>query len=234
MLFHVGIENEIAGRSIGWVLDHPGCFAYGNNADAALAEIPTAITDYAAWIASRNQGVSWVETSKIELLLTDAWDVYAIDEAFDPAQEGYEVNAWFRHDWKPLSEQELALGEKLLSWSRADLLEAVSGLSAEVLNAQHAGERWNILGILGHVGGAEWWYMDRLGLGFERQEVPKDPFERLEKVRTRLLDILPGLAGSRKVVGVDGEFWGPRKLLRRALWHERDHVQHIHKLRGTQ
>ena len=233
MLLHVAIENEIVGRSIGWVLDHPGCFAYGENADAALAAIPNAVTNYAAWIASRNKGKACIETSEIELLLAETWDVYVIDNEFEPAQDGYEVNAWFRHDWKPLSDEDLLRGEKLLAWSRADLLDAVSGLSAEALSAQHPGERWNILGILRHVGGAEWWYLDRLSLGFAQQELPKDPFERLEKVRVRLLDVLPGLAGSRKVLGVDGEFWSPRKLLRRALWHERDHTRHIHKLSGA-
>ena len=30
---------------------------------------------------------------------------------------------------------------------------------------------------------------------------------------------------------VEGEFWSPRKLLRRAVWHERDHTVHIRKLR---
>jgi hypothetical protein len=31
-------------------------------------------------------------------------------------------------------------------------------------------------------------------------------------------------------MGTDGEFWSPRKLLRRAVWHERDHTEHIRKL----
>jgi hypothetical protein len=31
-------------------------------------------------------------------------------------------------------------------------------------------------------------------------------------------------------MGTDGEFWSPRKLLRRAVWHERDHTGHIRKL----
>jgi hypothetical protein len=34
----------------------------------------------------------------------------------------------------------------------------------------------------------------------------------------------------KQVVGTDGEIWSPRKVLRRALWHERDHVEHIKKL----
>jgi|GEM_PF-3187094 hypothetical protein len=47
---------------------------------------------------------------------------------------------------------------------------------------------------------------------------------------TLLLKSLPGLEASDKVVGVDGEFWSPRKVLRRAIWHERDHTAHSKKL----
>jgi hypothetical protein len=84
---------------------------------------------------------------------------------------------------------------------------------------------------LGHVGGAEWWYLDRLGLTFPRALVPGEPFERLRVVRAHLGDVLPELVGSRQVVGTAGEFWSPRKVLRRAAWHERDHTAHIWELR---
>jgi hypothetical protein len=46
-------------------------------------------------------------------------------------------------------------------------------------------------------------------------------------VRQRLEQALPEMAGVEKVFGLDGEFWSPRKLLRRALWHEIDHIGHI-------
>ncbi len=119
---------------------------------------------------------------------------------------------------------------KMLAWSRADLLKTVEGLSAEKLDATYMGERWSISGILGHIGGAEWWYLDRLGLAFPRADVPGEPLERLEKVRAFFNTTLPKLEGVKQVVGVDGEFWSPRKVLRRALWHERDHIDHIRKL----
>src|SRR3990172_9217605 len=135
-----------------------------------------------------------------------------------------------RTDRRPLTELDIERGLKLLAWSRADLLKSVRGLSQETLDAGQPGERWSIANILKHVGGAEWWYLDRLALAFPREEVPSDPFERLEKVRTHLLKTLPGLAGSRQVVGIDGEFWSSRKLLRRAIWHERDHTFHVQKL----
>ena len=45
-----------------------------------------------------------------------------------------------------------------------------------------------------------------------------------------LREALPRLAGANQVLGVDGEFWSPRKLLRCALWHELNHIAHIIKL----
>jgi uncharacterized damage-inducible protein DinB len=146
-------------------------------------------------------------------------------------QDGYSVESWFRHDWKPLTGDDVQRGLTLLSWSRADLLAAVDGLSDADLDAHQPGQRWSTRGVLGHVGGADWWYLDRLGLAFPRALVPQDPFERLRVVRAHLRDVLPELIASRQVVGVDGEFWSPRKLLRRAAWHERDHTAHIWQLR---
>ena len=100
----------------------------------------------------------------------------------------------------------------------------------ETRDQQFPGERWTIRGILDHIGKAEFWYLDRLDLARSQDELPSEPGERLNMVRQQLLTTLPKLAGSSQVVGVDGEFWSPRKLLRRAVWHERDHTAHIRKL----
>jgi len=231
MLYRVGIENNVEGRSMAWALDHPGCYSYGLDGERALAGLPDAIWDYQAWIQARSAGGGWIEDGEIEFYLDGTWDVYALDESFDLAAEGYEVNAWFLHDWKPLTDEEVWRGLKVLEWSRVDLLETVEGLSLSAQQAERLGEKWSIAGILKHVGGSEWWYLDRLGLAFPKAELPADPFERLDKVRRRLNQVLPELAGSRQVRGVGGEFWSPRKLLRRAAWHERDHTTHIRKLR---
>lgn len=233
MPINIAIEIEPTHRCLVWFLDHPGCFAYAADPDGALAAAPGALLDYAAWISSRNLGQTRVETDDMRLNLTETWQVYCINEQYDVVEEGYEVNAWFHHDWKPLTEQEIEHGLNLLAWSRLDLLDAVQGLDDQALGAAFPGERWSIAGILGHVGNAEWWYLDRLGLAFSRQDMPETPFEKLETVRQYFLQTLPGLVGSTRVVGKDGEFWSPRKMLRRAVWHERDHIQHIHKLLGA-
>ncbi len=237
-MFHIGLENNAEGRSQAWVLGHPGCFAYGVDGSAALEAIPKAIQDYRLWIAAHTSE-SWLSGDDAErsepgkrngYRLEETWECYSIDSDFKLVQDGYEVNAWFRHDWIPLSAEDIRRALLLLGWGRAELLDTVRILDSEALDRTDPRERWSIAGILKHVGGAEWWYQDRLGLAFERSDVPEDPFERLEVVRSHLVEILPTLAGSMQVVGVSGEFWSPRKLVRRAVWHEYDHIAHIRKL----
>lgn len=230
----IGLEIGVEGRSLAWALEHPGGFAYGSTGEAALEHMPAALWEYTGWLA-RHTSQPWLRPADPQLQAVDAWDVetwevYSINEDFDLAAEGYEVNAWFLHDWKALTEEDIQRGLQLLAWSREDLLATVSDLSPEALALQPPGERWDIRGILRHVGGAEWWYLDRLGLAIPRGEVPEEPFERLEVVRAHLNAQLPTLVGKLQVVGVDGEMWSPRKLLRRAVWHERDHTEHIRRI----
>lgn len=142
------------------------------------------------------------------------------------------VESFFVHDWKPLVPHEVERALKLLAWSRADLMSIVKGLSAETLNQTYPDERWAINGILRHIGGAEWWYQERIGYPFpeDEQDVPEEPFERLAVVRDHFNSLLPKLVGVNNVIGLDGEIWSLRKVLRRAVWHERDHTEHIRKL----
>jgi hypothetical protein len=234
-MFHIGLENNTEGRSQAWVLGHPGCFAYGQDGSGALAAVPQAIRDYGKWIAAHTTE-SWLTEAEIEqserseYRLEETWECYSINSDYELAKDGYEVNAWFRHDWIPLSMEDIQRGQLLLSWGREELLKTVRNVSGEILERTYPQERWNISGILKHIGGAEWWYLDRLGMAFPREDVPEEPFDRLKKVRASLVEVLPGLVGSTLVVGVSGEFWSPRKLLRRAVWHEYDHILHIRKL----
>jgi hypothetical protein len=233
MIFQVGIENGNEGRSIAWALDHPGCFAYGINGEGAVLNLESALSKYAGWIL-RHEPRTWLSFSDadIEIIVNGTWDVYYINDDLEKASEadGYSVDSFFPYDWKPLTAVEIKHGLSLLIWTRDDLLKIVQGISTGKLDATYPGERWSIKGILGHIAGAEWWYLDRLGLAFPRQQMPEEPLARLEMVRKQFASSLQKLEGVKRVTGVDGEFWSPRKLLRRALWHERDHTEHIRKL----
>ena len=230
MLVRVGLENGFEGwRSIAWALDVPGCIAYGRDGSEALMRLPQTLLAYASW-ANRHGGENWLELGDLDIRLVETWQVYHIFRAHDPKNDELEINSWFRDDWRPLERLEIERGILVLQWQRADLLQIVTGLDDAHLDQPHEGERWTIRGLLAHVATAEWWYLDRFGRFGPRSSLPKNPFERFEMVRARLIEVLPGLAGQEQVIGMDGEFWSPRKLLRRAIWHERDHLEHMLKL----
>jgi hypothetical protein len=233
MIFQVGIENNNEGRSIAWALEHPGCFAYGMKGAAAVTNLEGALNKYAGWIL-RHEPNTWLSFSErdMEMVVNGTWDDYYINDDLDKVSEadGYSVESFFPFDWKSLSKIEIKHALDILAWSRADLLKSVHGLSEAKLNQTYPGERWSINGVLGHVGGAEWWYLERLGQAFPQTEIPEESLSRLEKVRKHFNSSLFKWEGVNQVVGIDGEFWSPRKVLRRALWHERDHIDHIRKL----
>lgn len=229
MALRVGLEVVAVDHTLAWVLEHPGCYAYAPDESSALAAVPRAVADYARWSAAHGGAVD-VPARPDEPVVDGVWSVYCIDESFDVVPEGYETNAWFQHDWKPLADHEVERALRLADWTRGDLLAAVAGLDDAFLDRREDGERWSIRGILSHVATAEWWYLDRLGLAPPRSQLPADAFERLIAARAVFGAALDRLAGSRSVVGADGEFWSPRKVVRRALWHERDHTQHIARL----
>lgn len=232
MPIKVGIENGNEGRAMAWVLDYPGCFAYGVYPPEALQNLLEALHAYNEWL-SHHDLESLSIPLREEVQVAETWEVYQIDDDFTLVENGYEVNAWFQHDWKPISETEIERSSQLLAATRKDLLATVQDLDQEQMEHKNPEERWSISGILNHVGAAEWWYLDRLGLAIPRDEVPKEPFERLEVLRAELNQAVAQFAGSSQVVGIDGEFWSPRKVLRRAIWHERDHTFHIQKLLTT-
>src|SRR4030043_748060 len=119
-LYKIGLENNAEGRSQAWVLGHPGCFAYGADGQAALQSVAQAIRDYRLWIDAHTSE-SWLVGVDAEYQLEETWDCYTINDAYELAQEGYEVNAWFRHDWIPLNTEDTQHGLLLLNWGREEL-----------------------------------------------------------------------------------------------------------------
>ena len=233
MKFRIGIENNNDGRTIAWALEHPGCFAYGADAAEALANFPGAARAYSTWLA--DNGGDWLALADDPLPVNEeTFDVSFVDLDFNLAEpgRGSMVESFFRHDWKPLTATDIERLLRLLAWSRQDLLSVVQGLSPDQLTRPHPGERWDINGILRHVGGAEWWYQERIGFPFPTREddLPSEPIARLEMVRAHLVDLLPKVEGLHRVLGLEGELWSPRKAMRRTVWHERDHAEHIRKL----
>lgn len=227
-----GLELNIEGRNLAWALGFPGCFSYGEDDQEALLRLPQSFVAYQKWVNFKAGENSWLkDITDFDVRLVETFRVYAINENYDVVVKGYDVNAWFQNDWVVLTEEEVHRGLLLMEWSRQDLLQLLEDIPPDLLDKNFAGERWNILGIVKHIGNAEWWYMNRLGLSaLNHQELPQDVYSRIKLVREELKKVMPDLIGKDLVRGKEGEFWSPRKLLRRVLWHEKDHIHHIYKL----
>jgi predicted RNase H-like HicB family nuclease len=219
MTYIVCVEED-QGLWIAHVPDLPGCFANHQDREKAIQMVPQAVEAYVSWCADHGLRISGLSGPMVIDEVIRSWEF----------EDGYVVNAFFAADRPPLIPEELPEFKHLLKATRADLLRALDTLEVDDLTRELPGERWSVAGILEHVAHSEWWYFDRLGLAFPRAEMPVDPMEALEKVRSHHLANLAALTQRAGVVTVGGETWSARKILRRALWHERDHTSHILKL----
>jgi hypothetical protein len=141
MIFRIGIENNNDDRSIAWALDHPGCFAYGQNSQEAQRNFLQAAHEYIAWIARHED--PWLDND-VEVLVEETFEPYFVNSSFERVRRGkgtYMVESFFLNEWKPLLPDEIERALKLLAWSRADLLDLVKGLSPEKLAETYPNER---------------------------------------------------------------------------------------------
>jgi hypothetical protein len=232
MHIRIGIENNIEGRTLAWALDFPGCFAYGSDEPEALISIPHTLLNYEKWIKDHTSE-AWVDFKDIDIRVVERFTTFRIGEDYKPAPEGegYEINAWFMDDWRPLEGDEIQKALNVFHWQRDELLAGLTTLDKDTLEKQRPGQRWNILGIAKHVANAELWYLQRLDLThFERKDLAPEPEERLMQLSQLIDTIFPKFADQVLVRGIEGEFWSYRKIVRRVLWHQRDHIEHIKEL----
>ncbi len=194
--------------------------------------MPLAVLNYDKWIRDHT-AEPWAEFTDLDFRIVERFTTYNLDENYQSTAPGigYQVNAWFHDDWRPLTDDEIETALKVFHWQRDELLAGYTTLSPKIIEMQRPGERWNITGIVKHVANAEHWLLSRLNLtDLERQDFAVEPVDRLTQLASEIDRVFPTLSGVVKVLGLEGEFWSPRKIVRRTLWHQRDHIEHIKKL----
>lgn len=211
MLVHpaleIGLEEIEPGHWIAWVLAIPGCYANGLTEHEALAGVPDA---YRAETGREAPGPGLPH-------VVERWR--GVPSADDP---GFIVNATFADDLRPLDAGEIDAGIARIIRNHRLLLALVAGRDL-------TGE---IGGVVRHLATAEQWYLGNIDL-VPDDDRPDDPLERFAWIRAFTLRVLPTLAGRDILADCAGEGWTPRKVLRRVVWHERDHTQQIAAIPGA-
>ncbi len=221
--YAVDVE-EADGRWEVYVPSLPGCMVEGATRQTAEAAAPAAIRNYLAW-RRRHGDERAVDDPSPAIVVQELAREWRYPE--DPRDT---VNAFFATDAPPLGEGDVDELLQLLQWSRDDLAGALAGLPEAALEWD-PGDGWTMGHIAEHVGRAEWWYLDRIGLAPSGDVDPGSGLARLNIGREQLYGVLPMLVDVAGVVERQGELWSPRKVLRRALCHERDHTAQILALR---
>jgi uncharacterized damage-inducible protein DinB len=218
MRYHLVGEDIEPDHWVAWVFVLPGCFSSAHTQAEAVAAAPARIAAYFRWLATYRHsmpgGHAPIET-----------DVVTVFHAF-PSESNYLVNAFFEADRSPLTRQEVEQALWQLDCSRKDLLAVLHSASSDRLTQPIAGEvQGSIQGILQHIAHGERWYFQNLGL--EQSALPEDPWRALDQTRAQARAWLRALVGDTRILKWKREPWSVRKVLRRTLWHERDHTQQI-------
>jgi predicted RNase H-like HicB family nuclease len=219
-IFDVHVERNRVGHSVAHIPQLPGCIVRAQTPEQALNHVEDAVMLYLLWLGSHTDASRPVP-AHVRTRLVDQCTGGAA------SCSGSRV-ALLNPDRLLLDRKGLEEYLHRMSYSRKDLLEITSALSSDVLMFRPDGRQRTIREILQHMAGAEQWYLTRL------MKVPRFPAQkthllRLQSVREAAIRLLSryDLRGSAKVVENSGEPWTLRKVLRRFLEHEREHLLEI-------
>lgn len=193
------------------VPDLPGASARGKTIEEAKENIREAIKEYVRLLRDVGEQVPRYSDG-IELEFQEA------------------DGATFLTDYDGLRPNEMETLFRWMAISRQELMDLVKDLPGEAMEWKPTEEASSIRDILCHLAEADLWYTDRL------TRWPEAPLFRLAAARGVALERLRDMSEERRasVTSFDGEDWTPRKVMRRMLEHEREHIHEIRELLAAQ
>jgi len=222
MHIRLAVEDMEPAHWVAWALDLPACYSSAATAEEALARAPQRVAGYFSWLKVHDARLPEVH-EPLEVDLVETFHSFPSGKDAE-----YIVNAFFADDRRPLGYWDVELALRLLEWTRRDLMEVIGSLPREIYTRPIEGERQDTLeGIVNHNAAAENWYLSHLGCGLELRQLAASPLEKIALVRTHTRQKLADWIGDGRVTQNYDEHWSARKVLRRTLWHERDHTQQI-------
>lgn len=216
------VEN-IAGDWFGFIEDFPGAYASGRSAPDVEQAAPRAFADYLNWLRAHGEPVPhdlWGATSadfEVSIAYT------AADSADSPADARHFMPA----DPLPLRADEFDRHLRLLRYSRSDLVHTAGSIPPHQWDTAPLGGR-SIRALLQILADVEASLLARVGAKPTYRPHP-DPLTALDRGRAAteaaVTDVFHEPASER--VDADGGRWSLPKVLRLALWHERNIADQI-------
>lgn|SRR5690606_28187634 len=231
----VYLEMGQAGGCMCHCLVHPGATFKAPGEAAALALAPAFIQAERAWLAGRGL-----------LDPAAACRPVAVEVAGRVVTGGRvtsgDTEAFFEPWHRPLDDAVLDLGLRVLAAAREDLMRLMRGLPPAMLDWRPAPGKRSLGEVLEHLANTEAYYAVHLetpdratGDLWKQAALPGAPvWDRLDHARRYLVERLRGLSAEERSRVTDHpsdedriERWSARKVLYRAIWHERYHTRQM-------
>ena len=201
--------RPLEGGFIATVADVPGCMARGATKDEAAANARAALTDYLALL--EKYGVS-----------TEHW------KGLEPSKlavKDMTVADWFPEDFRPLEEHELRDFLHQLEGSRSALLAIVRELSPEDTERQPTAETWSVRQALEHIMNTETSLLGKL----ERWPEQIGALQAVHRMAVQRFSVMEP-EDTKLDHRIQGQRWSVRRVMRRILEHEYEHIGHIREI----
>ena len=210
----------------------PGCVAVGPTSDAAIEISRAAIAERLDFLRRHGETIAGAES--IEIVVAE----HVIEREFLGFGQQF-----FPPDAEPLTQDEARRQLRWATWSREELVAAARA-QPEPLTVKPATRGRSAAAILSHVAGAEWAYVSST-LGTLRggsaaiaaiERAGEQPWQALAAERLALMARLDEMTPDEmaRIVERNGRpRWTARRMLRRMLEHESEHIGELRSRLAT-
>jgi uncharacterized damage-inducible protein DinB/predicted RNase H-like HicB family nuclease len=228
--------EEGTGGAMAHVAELPGCYAVGSTASLAAGAVAPAITRFLQWLKGHREPLvpeaHVARPSVLDISIAD------VRHSGSPTKAGSAAEL-FDFDKETWDDYKLERTLRWLSYSRADLLQRVQGLSEQQMKSRRVLPGRTVRDTLMHVANAEYGYINRVAGPLDDAEPltddrPSDARERLAVVREILVRRTRAIPAEKRGEVIyptwaerPNEPWTLAKALRRALEHEREHTAEL-------
>jgi len=201
-----------------------GFYVCSKSLQNTIDQIPDKVQAYRRWLRQHGEKLA---PGRID------YDFKEIIMGVCPRLSGNKA-ALFSFDLDPPTTAEIRAWLKRAQWNRQDLRALIQKIPPSLLDRKIKGKR-SIREILHHIADCDWWYVSRLNIKLP-ENGPDEVLARLDWARRLAVNALRHLSSEQKhkifvptkhCGSTRGEKWTARKVFRRILEHEREHIENI-------